>query len=258
MARATTTTLARDLAMAADPVAMAREMGFEPYDWAKAALRSPEPRECWVVTRQGSKSTTASIMALHLALWQPRRTVLMLSPGQRQSGELFRKSLQSYRLLGRPVAPVSEAQTSLELGNGSRIVSLPGTEATVRSYSADLILVDEAARVPDDVWDAIRPMVAVTGGRIVLLSTPWLSEGFFYRAAVGEDPGWRVRTVTCDQIPTISSEFLEAELESMGRSVFDREYRCDFMSAGAGLFTMAQLRGLVDRGFCAPYPSEEA
>ncbi len=57
------------------------------------------------------------------------------------------------------------------LENGSRIVSLPGTEGTIRSYSAvRLLLVDEASRVDDDTIAAVRPMLAVSGGQLIALS----------------------------------------------------------------------------------------
>ena len=57
---------------------------------------------------------------------------------------------------------------SLLLPNGSRIVGLPGTEATVRGFSAvSLMLIDEAARVADEMYKALRPMLAVSGGRFV-------------------------------------------------------------------------------------------
>ncbi|MGO9179278.1 MAG: terminase large subunit domain-containing protein [Candidatus Limnocylindrales bacterium] len=246
--------LARDLAMAADPVAMARAVGVEPYDWAKAALRSPAPRECWVVSRQGSKSTTAALMALHLATYRAGSLAVCVSPSQRQANELLAKVRQAYSALGRPVGAVSEAIAQLTLENGSRVVSLPSSEASIRGYAADLVLLDEAAKIERALYEAIRPMVAVTGGRIVMLSTPWLAEGFFWEAATGADPGWVVRTVPCWDIPTIRRDFLDAELASLGRSVFAREYECSFENAGAGLFTLAQLRALTDPALRAPYP----
>ncbi len=53
--------------------------------------------------------------------------------------------LAVYKGLGRPVPAESESAATLTLENGSRVVSLPGTEGTVRSYSAvRLLLVDEA------------------------------------------------------------------------------------------------------------------
>lgn len=250
--------LADDLAMAADPVAMARALGVEPYAWAKEALRSPAPRECWVVSRQGSKSSTAALMALHLATYRPGSLAVCVSPSQRQANELLGKVRQGYTALGRPVGAVSEAVSQLALENGSRVVSLPASEASVRGYAADLVLLDEAAKIDRPLYEAVRPMVAVTGGRVVMLSTPWMADGFFWEAATGLDPGWVVRSVPCWEIPTIPRGFLDAELASMGRSVFAREYECSFEAAGAGLFTLGQLRALTDPSLHAPYPEEAA
>ncbi len=71
---------------------------------------------------------------------------------------------------------------TLRLENGSRIVSLPGTEGTVRGFSGvALLIVDEASRVDDALYHAVRPMLAVSHGKLVLLSTPWGKRGFFYR-----------------------------------------------------------------------------
>jgi len=106
----------------------------------------------------------------------------MLSPSLRQSGELFRKALSVYRTLGRPVPSEAESALRLELDTGSRIISLPGTENTIRGYSGvRLLLVDEASRVEDDLYRAIRPMLAVSGGRLVAPSTPWGKRGFWFR-----------------------------------------------------------------------------
>ena len=72
---------------------------------------------------------------------------------------------------------------SLLFPNGSRIVGLPGTEGTVRGFSAvSLLLIDEAARVEDAMYKALRPMLAVGGGDLWLMSTPWGKRGFFYEA----------------------------------------------------------------------------
>jgi len=246
--------LAQDLAMAADAVCMARFLGVEPYPWASDALRSAALRECWVVSRQGSKTSTAALMALHLAVYSPRSLSLCVSPSQRQANEWLGKVRQGYSALGRPSGALKDNAAELALDNGSRVISLPSSEASVRGYAADLVLVEEAARVDPAMWEAVAPMVAVTGGRIVMLSTPLMSEGFFWRAATGADPGWLVRTVTCDEIPTISKAFVEGEYASLGRSVADREYRCSFETSGGSLFSLAQLRALTDGALHAPYP----
>ena len=52
-------------------------------------------------------------------------------------------------------------RASFPLANGSRIIALPGTEKTIRGYAAaDLVVIDEAARVEDDLLTAVRPMLA--------------------------------------------------------------------------------------------------
>ena len=76
----------------------------------------------------------------------------MPSRTERQSRS-FRRSLALYRALGRPVPADTENKLSLELANGSRIVALPGNEASIRGFSGvTLLLIDEGARVPDDLY----------------------------------------------------------------------------------------------------------
>ena len=58
-------------------------------------------------------------------------------------------------------------------------MGLPANEATVRGFSAvSLMVVDEAARVPDDLYEAVKPMLAVTDGALWLMSTPFGRRGF--------------------------------------------------------------------------------
>jgi hypothetical protein len=251
--------LLADLAAGLDPVALAARLGIDLYPWQADAIRSEAPRVAWVVTRQGGKSTAAALLALHAALFRPGATVLMASPGLRQSSELYAKGRAMYRQLGRPAGSRSEAATSLELESGSRIIAVPGSsESTIRAYAADLLLVDEASRLDPATWDALRPMVAVTGGRIVLLSTPWGAEGFFWEAATGRDPGWEVTSVPATEIPTIDPAFLERERLSMGPSAFQREYLCSFEALGAGLWSAAQVDALFSSAVQPLFPRGEA
>jgi hypothetical protein len=78
----------------------------------------------------------------------------------------------------------------MDLPNGSRIEALPGTERTVRGFSgASLLIVDEAARVDDGLVYSVRPMLAVSGGSLMMLSTPFGRRGVFYREWT-EGEGW--------------------------------------------------------------------
>src|SRR5687768_2182216 len=150
-----------DLRLALDRVAFAEKLGVVPDGWQEDLLRSSADRVLLNCSRQSGKSTMAAVIALHRALYHSGSLILCLAPALRQSQELFSKMTGFYRDLGRPVPPQGERRLSLELENGSRIITLPGTEKTIRGFSgAALLIVDEAARVDDALYFAVRPMLA--------------------------------------------------------------------------------------------------
>src|SRR5687768_2428123 len=145
--------LAEDLMLALDRVSFARKAGLDPDPWQRDLLESSSHRVLLNCCRQSGKSTMTAVIALHRALYHPGSLILCLAPALRQSQELFAKIAGFYRDLGRPVSPIGERKLSLELENGSRIITLPGTEKTIRGFSGvSLLIVDEAARVEDELY----------------------------------------------------------------------------------------------------------
>lgn len=173
--------IAHDLRLALDPVAFSSGLGFIQDSWQEAVLRWAGKRLLMNCSRQSSKSTTAAILALHKALYYPKSLILLVSPSLRQSSELFRKVGEFLdRLYIRPKL-VEDNKLSCTLDNKSRIISLPSTEATIGGFSgANLIIEDESARVSDDLYRAVRPMLAVSNGRLILMSTPFGKRGHFF------------------------------------------------------------------------------
>lgn len=168
-------------------------------------------------------------MALHTALFEPGSLVLLLSPSQRQSGELFGKVTGFYEDLGRPVPAETDSATTLALHNSSRIVSLPGSPKTVRGFSgARLLVIDEAALTSDDLFIAVSPMLAVSRGRLVALSTPRGKRGWFHDQWTDEQSSWQKITATAWDCPRVSREFLEDERKALGDRWFRQEYECSF------------------------------
>jgi hypothetical protein len=109
-------------------------------------------------------------------------------------------------------------------------LGVPGTEATVRGYSAaSLVIVDEAARVEDELYRSLRPMLAVSNGDLILLSTPFGERGFFWREWVEGGDSWTRLSVSAQDCPRISREFLDGEWKSMGDQWFRQEYLCAFI-----------------------------
>ena len=212
-----------------DPSRLMTDAGITPDSWQRTLLRSTSDRVLMLITRQGGKSLTAAALALREALLKPPALVLLLSPGLRQSGELFRAKVRRlFRRLGRPVGTVQETQLTMELSNGSRIVALPGEEETIRGYSdVSLLIIDEAARVPDELYFSVRPMLAVSKGKLVCLSTPWGKRGWFYDEWISSHAWHRVK-VSADQCPRISPEFLAEERASLGDYWYSQEYELCF------------------------------
>jgi hypothetical protein len=235
-----------DLAATLDPTRLTRRAGLDPDDWQREVLRSRAGRLLLNCCRQSGKSTTVAALAAHTALYDPG-LVIMLSPTERQSRELFRKVLDIWRALGRPVAAEAENTLALELVNGGRLVALPGNEATVRGYSgAKLLIVDEAARVPDPLFHAVTPMLAVSGGRLVALSTPAGKRGWWHQAWIGEGGAWARWEVPAARCPRIGASFLAEERAALPRQIFAQEYECQFVEASDQVFAYDDIAAMFD------------
>lgn len=234
-----------DLRMGLDRVTFAERLGVEPDPWQKNLLRSSADRVLLNCCRQSGKSTMSAILALHRALYYPGSLVLVLAPALRQSQELFQKVAAFYRELGEKVPTDSYRKLGMELRNGSRIESLPGSERSIRGFSgASLLLLDEAARVEDTLYYSVRPMLAVSGGTLVMLSTPFGKRGAFHKEWT-EGVGWERYEIPANMVPRISSEFLEEERNSLGPWWFAQEYECRFMETMDSVFSHEVIEGAM-------------
>jgi Terminase large subunit, T4likevirus-type, N-terminal len=238
--------LARHQRPIPDAPTIMRESGFEPDDWQIDVLTSQHARVLMNCCRQSGKSTVTAALAVTEALHHAS-LVLLLSPSLRQSQELYRKVRMLYRPQAARVPIVQESALRLELCNGARIISLPGSEETVRGFSAvDLLCVDEASRVDDALFAAISPMLAISNGRMILLSTPAGQRGFFYQEWMSTHP-WERVCIPASYCPRIRSEFLQQERLSMPPYVFQQEYECQFMSrVEGGIFSEWTIHKMFD------------
>jgi hypothetical protein len=233
----------------ADPSQILLRSGMRADAWQQTLLRSRYSRTLLLCSRQAGKSTLAAALALREALLNPPALVLLLSPTQRQSGELYKDKVRRlYAGLHRPVACVQETQLTLELANGSRIMALPGEEETIRCYSGvRLLVIDEAARVPDALYFSVRPMLAVSRGLLVALSTPCGKRGWFYDEWTGAGPWERVK-VAASACPRITAEFLAEERVSLGEHWYTQEYELEFRDTIDSLFRQDDIDAALQCG----------
>ena len=236
----------KDAIHAFDVVRFARErLGFEPDVTQARVLNAQANRGILNCTRQWGKSTITAILAVHRAYFTRESLVIAVSPSARQTGEFVRKAKRFAVKLGIKARGDGDNEISMLFPNGSRIVGLPGSEATVRGFSAvSLMMIDEASRVSDDLYRAVRPFLAVGGGDLWLMSTPFGKRGFCWEewSTAGRWLKFKVPVTECPRIPR---NFVEDERASMGERWFEQEYLCEFVDAGSALFD----RDVVERAF---------
>ena len=223
-------------------------LGITPEERQAEVLRCESKRVIVNCSRQWGKSTMAAGKALHRACIRPGCLVLAASPTERQSAEFVRKARTLAAAAGERVRGDGHNKISLLFDNGSRIVGLPGKEGTVRGFSSvSLLIVDEASRVPDNMYLALRPMLAVSGGDLWLMSTPMGKRGFFYETWEHEEDWSRFRTPVTE-CPRISADFLAEERRVQCDQWFRQEYLCEFVDSGVELFTRELIEAALEEG----------
>jgi hypothetical protein len=269
--------LIEELLTLLNPADYIREIWSEPYSWQTDALDPKVKRLLLMCARQSGKSTVSSGLGGHTAKNIDRSLTLIISPSQDQSKETMKK-VDDFLAADSAIRLVKSSAFEKELENGSRIIALPGTERSVRGYSGPfLIIVDEASRVLDSTYKAVRPML--TGNpdaKLIILSTPFGKRGFFYDAwmskagfwkkifvkpayrlsddqkeiipAVPEEEFqayWQERGVSAYYSPRHEKSWLEEELEEMGAWWFQQEYMCEFLEAEGSVFDFERILNSV-------------
>ena len=241
-----------DLTAARDDLAtFAALVGSPLQAWQADACRLATRTTAIVAPRQMGKSLTLSVLALHRAFRTPGQRVLIVSAGEEAARRLLgqvRSVLLSPLLAG---SVLDESLSLVTLSNGSEIRSVPASERAIRGWSVDLLLVDEAALVSDDVilGAAFPTTAARPDARIVLASSPWGPSGAFHRAAMaGSDPSdphvrafrWRV-----EDAPWVTSAVIDHARAMLPAPRFRAEYLGEFVGASDLYFDREAVLGAV-------------
>jgi len=236
----------QDVAYKLSPSLWAKDaLGFDTDESQRQILDSDNKRIIINCHRQWGKSTISSILCLHRALFFPGSLCLIVAPALRQSSENFKKVLEFLDRLEGSRDLREDTKLSLQLANGSRILSLPGGNegATIRGFSRpDIIIEDEAGRCSDELYHALRPMLAANPrGRLILASTPWGQRGHFYKIWT-ELEGWQKVRVIASENLRIDPRFLEEEKKALGPWIFAQEYEGEFVANETQLIDIDMIK----------------
>ena len=236
-----------DLAYSLDPVLWAREvLGYHPDPWQADLLRSRSRKIILNCSRQSGKSTVCAALGLHESIYRRPSFGLVIAPTQDQSSELMLKFDEFRGAVELPSDYLStDTKLAVRFANGNRFIARPGSEKSARSFSAvTLLLEDEAARVADALYNSVRPMLAVSNGRHVLMSTPFGKQNHFFKIWDQERDLWQWFEIPAEMCPRITKEFLEEEQRT--NPWFEQEYHCVFMDSEGSIFSSDLFRSLAN------------
>ena len=235
-----------DMAYSLDPLLWAREvLGFNPDPWQADLLRSRSKKIILNCSRQSGKSTTCAALGLHESIYRRPSFGLVIAPSQDQSAELMMKFDEFRGAVELPSDYLdSDTKLAVKFKNGNRFIARPGSEKSARSFSAvTLLLEDEASRVLDELYNSVRPMLAVSSGRHILMSTPFGKRGHFWHIWDELLDTWEWYEIPAEMCPRISPEFLAEERRI--NPWFEQEYHCKFMETIDSVFSYDQVAGAV-------------
>ena len=232
--------------------------------------------------RQVGKSETVGRKAADLCIEYSGITVLMIAAAQRQSSEIFQKTLRRLNALHEVLikraggykynSKLSARQnddhrrkfeykygmfeslptkTEAKLKNGTRLLSLPTgkTGTYIRCYTVDVLIADEASFIPEPVWVAIRPMLATSKkmrglGWEILLSTPFGKGGHYYNCCFDDD--YLQIHVSSEDCPRIAKEFLAKEKKRLTKLEYAQEYLGEFVDEFNQFFKTDLIKRRMD------------
>jgi len=239
-----------------DPVLFSRLMlGIDPTSYQKELLTSTSKRMLIRWPRQSGKTRTLAQLSIWHASFNMDHTILLVAPSERQSVNLRDEihNLLGYIPRGARRSLISRAtRTRIYFRNGSRVVALPNSEETIRGYKAHLILVDEAAFFRNDesiLRHVMIPMLATTGGRLILSSTPWGKGTIFHR--LSQDPDYQQLHITwhtASDEGVYDPEFKREVLRTMETNplAYETEYMAEFVEDSNTWLTTQLLTEAID------------
>jgi hypothetical protein len=217
----------REIAYRVDPALWMREvLGITPHAWQETFLRAERGASIVVLTaRQVGKTTAAACGMAHSAVFMPGSVSVVACPTQNQSAEALRKVRDMVLKAGAELT--TDNVFKLKLGNGSRILALPGTEDSIRGLTVDAwIVADEAARLDPSIMAALHPMrTQRPNARFAMLSTAWSRTDPFWTVWASDDSSWTHIKATVDVEPNlIAPDALQRARRQLSEDDFKREY----------------------------------
>jgi len=212
--------------------------------WQEEVMRT-KGNICLRSGRQVGKSTVIGKKAGEYASKNLNKLIMVISKTERQAGLLFSKILFNIDrkdiAKGRGIG-LNPTKHKIILKNGSTIHSLPcgDTGYGIMGFTIDLLIADEAAFIPEEVWNSIIPALAITRGEVWLLSTPFVKEGYYYKCF--SDSSFTAFHTSSEDCPRKDQAFLDRQKAKLTRAQYAQMYLGQFVDELRQFFSDELIR----------------
>lgn len=200
--------------------------------------------------RQSGKSFFAQMMLIKTSLESTNRTSAIFEPSLSQARQMF-NAIKKYFGESGLIRTANASLLEIEFINGSRIL-FKSTEQENRGYTINGILIlDEAAYLADEDIFTILPVANATNAPILVISTPFVRDGYFYNMFIKgiNCCNRKIKSFDWSKDPEIS-RFLDDERkayykEVMSRAKYTTEIEGEFLD-DRGLFFVGYDKCIIE------------
>jgi len=219
--------------------------GFTPHpkqrELIQGILESKSKYHVASIGRQFGKSLMGINLALYWSINNGPCKILWVSPVYSQASKVHKEMISAIAESGI-VKNNNYSANEIELKNGSTIIFRSAERYdNIRGLTCDYGIIDEAAFMKDDAWqEAIRPVFAVRGKKVLFCSTPKGKNWFYNLHQLGQSPDYPnyiAYAGSSYDTPYIDREEIEDAQRTMPKNVFQQEYLAKFIDSGGEVFT---------------------
>lgn len=199
-------------------------------------------------------TTTTTIFILHYIIFNDHKTVALLANKADAAREILSRIQLAYENL--PIwlqqGVVMWNKGSCELENGSKILASSTASSAIRGKSIALLFLDEAAFVPNNIYDEFMRSVypTISSGkksRVIMCSTPH-GLNHFYKVVEDARNGlskYKLKEVYWNEVPGRDLEWKKETIANIGQQAFDQEFDLEFQGSSNTLIAGSKLKALT-------------
>lgn len=206
--------------------------------------------------RQAGKTTIIAAICLHHVLFNKNYAVAVLAHKHSQAREILSRIQLAYEWLPKWLQQgiVKWNEGTLELENGSSIITAATTTGSLRGGSFNMIYLDEFAFVPsnmqEEFFTSVYPVISSgQTSKVVITSTP-NGLNMFYKLWVDSEEGnnsYKRVEVFWSDVPGRDEKWKLETIRNTSERQFRQEFECEFLGSSNTLINASKLRQLAMR-----------